>query len=852
MSFSLISNSINTRREKATGRLGSKLTNVRRFAALIVVCAFVARGGQAARGGVLANFTPGDLVVLRGGDSANSNNLAQPDANGMVNAYLDEYTPAGTYVGTVAVPEMTLSGQEFSSHEGGLNLTANGQYLTFGGYDPVQNPPGPTPHETDGTENDVVMEIGNTASSLATVATIAGASTPNSPTSQTGQYLRAVNSVDGKTGFYVLNKYITSAHSYYVGTGTDNAGLLYVTPGSSASTATVQALQPGTDWRNVVIENNTLYGGTGSSSVGNHDPYLIGSFGTLPTPSNVTVTSATTSLTHADLAGAQTAPTYVQSASNLALLDVLTNDASAQVQNSCNVMYTIGDQSVTGITKWYFNGAEWQNAALQVALAANDVLNPTGLVATIDPINSSWVDIYVSGSNGIYACVDKSCDPATAIPANSFTQIATPQTTDMAFYGMAPAPGPAVPALPQWMKFSPSGSWADSLSWSSSSTPSGVGAAALLWTLGGGTIDLASSRVTLSALSLYSTGTTSYDLIATAHGSFVLQGSGGLPANLVVVGGNQTIAAPITLATSTDVAVDNSRDTLAITGAISGSGALNLSSGSGMLVLSGSDNYSGATTISGGVLQASFGVGLPTATSLTFNGNTAYTGAAILQTSGTIARSLGTGANQVQWTGDGGFAAIGGPLKVTFNGGGTLQWGNLNSSSTGTQYFLPDGSILTFGSPTANNQVNFTNGIDLNGETRQIFVAAGAGGDSALISGDVVDTSAGSTGAVTKTGEGTLILSGINSYGGGTIVENGTLIFGESAAISDGTSLTVGAGGVVIFDPSVANAQAISPAGASLSGGLSTVPEPGTAVLLAIAGLTMGLAGWRRRHRRVT
>ena len=157
----------------------------------------------------------------------------------------------------------------------------------------------------------------------------------------------------------------------------------------------------------------------------------------MPTPSNVTVTSATTSLTHADLAGAQTAPTYVQSASNLAPLDVLTNDASAQVQNSCNVMYTIGDQSVTGITKWYFNGAEWQNAALQVALAANDVSNPTGLVATIDPINSSWVDIYVSGSNGIYACVDKSCDPATAIPANSFTQIATPQTTDMAFYGMA-------------------------------------------------------------------------------------------------------------------------------------------------------------------------------------------------------------------------------------------------------------------------------------------------------------------------------------------------------------------------------------------------------------------------------
>ena len=33
---------------------------------------------------------------------------------------------------------------------------------------------------------------------------------------------------DGKTGFYVLNKYITSAHSYYVGTGTDNAAIAHV------------------------------------------------------------------------------------------------------------------------------------------------------------------------------------------------------------------------------------------------------------------------------------------------------------------------------------------------------------------------------------------------------------------------------------------------------------------------------------------------------------------------------------------------------------------------------------------------------------------------------------------------
>lgn len=90
----------------------------------------------------ITNFTPGDLVVLRGGDSTVANTTAGGGAptngfNGTVKAYLDEYTPNGTYVGTVSVPGLTLNGAGGSSHEGGLNLSVDGHWLTFSGYDPA-------------------------------------------------------------------------------------------------------------------------------------------------------------------------------------------------------------------------------------------------------------------------------------------------------------------------------------------------------------------------------------------------------------------------------------------------------------------------------------------------------------------------------------------------------------------------------------------------------------------------------------------------------------------------------------------------------------------------------------------
>ena len=103
---------------------------------------------------------------------------------------------------------------------------------------------------------------------------------------------------------------------------------------------------------------------------------------------------------------------------------------------------------------------------------------------------------------------------------------------------------------------------------------------------------------------------------------------------------------------------------------------------------------------------------------------------------------------------------------------------------------------------------------------------------------------------LTLDGPGTLILSGTNSYSGGTTVNGGVLYLTSSASLPSGSSLTVAAGGTLIFDPSVA----MSPPGGdaagesvSLPSAVSPVPEPGTLAILAVAAICcLAARSWRR------
>ena len=168
-------------------------------------------------------------------------------------------------------------------------------------------------------------------------------------------------------------------------------------------------------------------------------------------------------------------------------------------------------------------------------------------------------------------------------------------------------------------------------------------------------------------------------------------------------------------------------------------------------------------------------------------------------------------------------------------GGGSQQVASLAGSGSVINSNTGSASVLTV---TLTGGSNAFSGMILGGGT--------LGTISLVISGSGTQVLAGSLlgpGSLTVN-SGTLILSGSDSYTGGTDVVGGTLVVDSSTALPDGTSLTVGAGGTFMFDPSVASAEPIASAAASQ---INPVPEPGTLLLLSVGAAGLLVCAWRRR-----
>jgi Bacterial Ig-like domain (group 3) len=117
------------------GARGRALLSATACLALTAGVLTAAGSGPAFASGAASGFTAGDVVVYRVGDG--STTLSGSGAP----VFLDEYSPSGTLVSSVALPtasaapDNAIVASGSATSEGGLTLSADGRYLVATGYD---------------------------------------------------------------------------------------------------------------------------------------------------------------------------------------------------------------------------------------------------------------------------------------------------------------------------------------------------------------------------------------------------------------------------------------------------------------------------------------------------------------------------------------------------------------------------------------------------------------------------------------------------------------------------------------------------------------------------------------------
>ncbi|MFC5455139.1 hypothetical protein [Prosthecobacter fluviatilis] len=210
---------------------------------------------------------------------------------------------------------------------------------------------------------------------------------------------------------------------------------------------------------------------------------------------------------------------------------------------------------------------------------------------------------------------------------------------------------------------------------------------------------------------------------------------------------------------------------------------------SGLVQFVGANLYSGQTKIEGGTLQANDSEGIYWDSNINFGGS--LTSNAVLMSDGTVAdftRYVGPQSNRVQWTGSGGFAAVGGDLTVNLSNNQTLKWG--------VNGFVSSGNALVFGADQATNNVIFQNNMDLKGSNATVLsttssAASGTNADgtptgsTVYLSGKISDTAGGAALDINDANhDGAVVLDGASTYTGTTNINAGTVVLNGSLASS--------------------------------------------------------------------
>jgi autotransporter-associated beta strand protein len=294
-------------------------------------------------------------------------------------------------------------------------------------------------------------------------------------------------------------------------------------------------------------------------------------------------------------------------------------------------------------------------------------------------------------------------------------------------------------------------------------------------TYGGGTFTLAKAGAgtqTLSGTNTYTGGTTFGGGVLNLGSAGAIGSSGALSftgGTLQYSASNQTdYSARFSNAASQAYSIDTNNQAVTYgTGLTSAGGSLT-KLGTGTLVLTGANSYTGGTTISAGTLQIGNGSTTGSITgnivnngTLEFSRSNAVTYANVVSGTGSLTKSASgtltlTGAN-------------------TYSGGTTFRGGSVNVGSAGalgsTGMLSFAGGILQY---SASNQTDYS--ARLSNAASQTFSIDT--NNQAVTYGTGL-TSAG--GSLIKLGTGTLTLTGANTYTGGTTVSAGTLQVGNGS-----------------------------------------------------------------------
>ncbi|MBZ9996199.1 autotransporter-associated beta strand repeat-containing protein [Mesorhizobium sp. BH1-1-4] len=346
---------------------------------------------------------------------------------------------------------------------------------------------------------------------------------------------------------------------------------------------------------------------------------------------------------------------------------------------------------------------------------------------------------------------------------------------------------------------------------------------------GAGTLTLSNAGNNYTGITTVSQGTLAVSTLTNGATNSGIGAASSASSNLVLqnggtlgyIGANASSNRGFTLGTGGGGIGVVGGTTLTMSGTATGLGGLT-KSGAGTLVLSGTNNYSGGTMVGAGTLRAgstsAFGTGSMTVNTgatldLAGNNNTVsgLNGAGnVLLGSATLAIT-GTGSYSGTMGGAGGVTiGAGGTGNQTFSGCGNSYAGptRVNSGSTLTVGCLANGgapSDIGSSSKDSTNLVLVNGTLNYTGGTvttdRGFSMPGFVGGNIGVQNAATTLTFSGAAtggGSVTKLGSGTLVLSGINTYGLGTTVSAGILRAGSASAFGTG-SMTVNTGATLDF-----------------------------------------------------